>query len=171
MSKTKQMVINAMLAAMCAVLGYVALDMTTIKVTFESLPVFLGALLFGPVAGMLIGGVGTFIYQLLRYGVSATTLLWILPYVVAGGVCGLAAKKNSFSLDRKKVILLTVACELIITVMNTGVMYVDSKMYGYYFPGYITGSLLIRLVICVVKAVAFGAVLPTLVNSVKKYLA
>ena len=91
--------------------------------------------------------------------------------VVAGGVCGLAAKKNNFSLDRKKVILLTVACELIITVMNTGVMYVDSKMYGYYFPGYITGSLLIRLVICVVKAVAFGAVLPTLVNSVKKYLA
>ena len=171
MSKTKQMVTNAMLAGMCAVLGYVALDMTTIKVTFESLPVFLGALLFGPVAGMLIGGVGTFIYQLLRYGVSATTLLWILPYVVSGGVCGLVARKNGFSMDRKKVILLIVLCELVITVMNTGVMYVDSKMYGYYFPGYITGSLLIRLVICVVKAVAFGAVLPTLINSVKKYLA
>jgi uncharacterized membrane protein len=54
--KTKQLVINAMLAAMCAALGALALDMTSIKVTFESLPILLGALLFGPVSGAAIGG-------------------------------------------------------------------------------------------------------------------
>ena len=47
--KTKQLTLDAMLAAMCAVLGYVALDMGSIKITFESLPILLGAMLFGPV--------------------------------------------------------------------------------------------------------------------------
>ena len=56
-----------MLCAMCAVLGYVALDLGSIKLTFESLPVLLGALLFGPVDGMFIGGIGTLLYQLVRY--------------------------------------------------------------------------------------------------------
>ena len=55
--KTKQLTLDAMLAAMCAVLGYVALDMGNIKITFESLPILLGAMLFGPVDGMLIGGI------------------------------------------------------------------------------------------------------------------
>ena len=40
--KTKQLTLDAMLAAMCAVLGYVALDMGNIKITFESLPILLG---------------------------------------------------------------------------------------------------------------------------------
>lgn len=56
--KTRQLTIDAMLCAACAVLGYVALDLGNIKVTFESLPILLGGLLFGPVDGMLIGGVG-----------------------------------------------------------------------------------------------------------------
>jgi len=168
MFKTKQLVINAMLAAMCAALGALALDMTSIKVTFESLPILLGALLFGPVAGAAIGGVGTLIYQLLRYGVSATTVLWILPYVLSGWLCGYAAKKSGFALNRSQVLLLVVVCELIVTLINTGVMYLDARIYGYYFPGFITGSLAIRLVICVVKAVVFGAILPILLQAVKK---
>ena len=51
--KTKQLTLDAMLAAMCAVLGYVALDMGNIKITFESLPILLGAsLVTGAVTGL-----------------------------------------------------------------------------------------------------------------------
>ena len=57
--KIKQLALDSMLAAMCAILGYLALDLGSLKFTFESLPVLLGALLFGPIDGMLIGGVGT----------------------------------------------------------------------------------------------------------------
>lgn len=101
--KTRQLTIDAMLCAMCAVLGYVALDLGSIKLTFESLPVLLGALLFGPVDGMFIGGIGTLLYQLVRYGVTATTLLWILPYVVCGLLVGAWARKRDFSLSRRVV--------------------------------------------------------------------
>ena len=45
---TKQLTLDAMLAAMCAVLGYLAIDTGTVKVTFESVPVLIAALMFGP---------------------------------------------------------------------------------------------------------------------------
>ena len=73
MVKTRKIALDSMLAAMCAALGYAALDFNNLKITFESLPILLGALLLGPVDGLAIGVVGTLIYQLIRYGVSATT--------------------------------------------------------------------------------------------------
>ena len=96
--KTRKLALNAVLAAMCAALGALALDLNSIKITFESFPILLGALLFGPLDGLAVGFVGTLLYQLLRYGVSATTLLWILPYALAGLVTGFYAKRRGFSL-------------------------------------------------------------------------
>lgn len=167
--KTRQLTLDAMLAAMCAVLGYLSLDMGNLKLTFESLPILLGALLFGPVDGLAIGGVGTLIYQLLRYGVSATTLLWMLPYALCGLLVGLAAKKRGFALSGRAILVLVVLGELLITALNTGVLYIDSKLYGYYSPAFIFGSLGIRLVLCVGKGLAFSAVLPSLLQRVRSY--
>ena len=65
-NSTTQLTINAMLAALCAVLGYVSLEMGNFKLTFESVPVLMAALMYGSVSGALVGGVGTFIYQILR---------------------------------------------------------------------------------------------------------
>ena len=166
--KTKQLAIDAMLIAMCAVLGYVAIDLQVIKVTFESLPILIAALMFGPVDGMIVGGVGTLIYQLLRYGVSPTTLLWMAPYIICGFIVGYVAKKNDFRLSNKQIMILVIVNELLITILNTGVIYLDSKIFYYYFPGIITGSLVPRLIVCVVKAAAFGALLPVLRKSVQR---
>lgn len=167
--KTRQLAMDAVLAAMCAVLGFLAIDMNVIKVTLESFPILLGALLFGPVDGLAIGFVGTFLYQILRYGISATTLLWILPYCVCGLLVGLYAKKHDFHLNRRQVLVIVIVAEVLVTLINTGVIYLDSKIYGYYFPGIVTGALAVRSVVCVVKAVIFGAVLPTVVDSVRKF--
>ena len=92
--KTRKLALNAVLAAMCAALGALALDLNSIKITFESFPILLGALLFGPLDGLAVGFVGTLLYQLLRYGVSVTTPLWILPYALAGLVTGFYAKRR-----------------------------------------------------------------------------
>ena len=56
---TKRLALNAMLAAMCAVLGYVSLDLGNLKFTFESFPIILASLFFGPVDGMIVAGLGT----------------------------------------------------------------------------------------------------------------
>lgn len=166
--KTRQLAIDAMLCAVCAVLGYVALDLGSIKITFESLPILLGAMLFGPVDGMLVGGIGTLIYQLVRYGVTATTPLWILPYVVCGLLVGAWARRRDFALSPRQTVVLVVLAELAVTALNTVALYVDSKLYGYWFPGFILGALGLRLVICVVKAVAFGLILPGVIETVRR---
>lgn len=168
--KTRQLTLDAMLCALCAVLGYVALDLGSVKLTFESLPILLGGLLFGPVDGMLIGGVGTLIYQLLRYGVSATTLLWIIPYVVCGLIAGVWSRLNHFRLERGQTLFLVIAAELAVTGMNTVPIYVDSKLYGYYYPGIILGVLALRLALSVGKGVAFGLLLPELAGSIRRII-
>lgn len=157
-----------MLAAMCAVLGAVALDFGNLKVTLESLPIIIGAILFGPLDGAAIGFVGTFVYQLLRYGISVTTLLWILPYVVCGITVGLYAKKHGFLLSVKQTIIIVVVSEIIVTTLNTGVMYIDSRIYGYYSAVYIFGSIAVRYAICIGKALVTGAIMPPLIRLLRK---
>ena len=167
-TKTRQLALNAVLAAMCAALGYLSLDFGNLKITFESVPILIGALLFGGLDGAAIGAVGTLIYQLLRYGVSVTTLLWVLPYVVCGLIIGLYAQKRGFSLSTKQTIIIVVIAELVVTTLNTGVMYIDSKIYGYYSAVYIFGSIAVRYAICVGKAIVIGALMPPLVRILRE---
>ncbi|MBR1781423.1 MAG: folate family ECF transporter S component [Oscillospiraceae bacterium] len=164
---TRQIVIDAMLSAMCAVLGYFSLDLVNVKITFESVPVLIGALLFGPIDGMTIGGIGTLIYQLLRYGVTVTTPLWILPYVLSGLIVGLYAKRKHYAMSQLQVTLIVVGSELLITLLNTFSLYVDSRIYGYYYPGIILGALALRLVICAIRGVAYSLVLPPLIKPIR----
>lgn len=170
MSKTRtgRLAADAMLAAMCAVLGYLSLDFGNLKITFESVPVLIAALLFGPADGAAVGLVGTLIYQLARYGVSATTALWIAPYVLCGALVGLYARRRDFSLTQGEILFTVVSNELLITALNTVVLYIDSKLYGYYSPVYIFGSLALRTAICVGKAVAYSFALPPLLRAVRR---
>ena len=165
---TLQLAIDAMLCAVCAVLGYLAIDLTSIKITFESLPILIAGLLFGPVDGIVVGAVGTLIYQLIRYGFTATTFLWMLPYIVCGFIVGFYAKKQKFRIPAKELGVLVVLSELTVTLLNTLVIYIDSKIYGWYYPTLITGSLVIRLVICIIKAVVFSIVLFPLLKTLRK---
>ena len=163
----KKLAIDAMLAAMCAALGYVAIDLLAVKVTFESLPVLVGALMFGPIHGMAISAVGTFIYQILRYGFSYTTVLWMLPYVLCGLAAGLYAHFRHYELPRRGTLITVLLCELMITALNTGVIYVDSKIYGYYTPQLILGALAARIGIAVAKGILFGLIVPEIIKRVK----
>ena len=157
---TRRITRIAMLAAVCAVLGYVALDLGNLKVTFESLPILLAAFLFGPLDGLLVGGIGTLVYQLLRYGISITTPLWILPYVLCGLFAGLLYRKKKSRIDSRRILCIVILMEVMILLINTGVIYIDSKVYGYYSFAYVFGSFWLRTVICIVKSIAFGMILP-----------
>lgn len=166
--KTRKLALDAMLAAMCAVLGYLSLDFGNLKITFESLPILVGALLFGASDGAAIAGVGTLIYQLIRYGITVTTPLWILPYVLGGLLVGFYARRRAFALSQVQTIFIVTAAELMITVLNTGALYIDSHIFGYYTATLIYGVLALRLGICVVKALAFAFLLPPLLKALQE---
>ena len=91
-TRTQQLATDALLAAMCVVLGFMSIRIGNImKISLEDFPVILAALMYGPADGMIVAAVGIFLYQLLSYGITATTALWILPFVIVGGLAGLYA--------------------------------------------------------------------------------
>ena len=149
-----------MLAAMCAVLGYVSVDLGNFKFTFESFPILLGALLYGPIDGMIVAFIGTGIYQILKYGLMSTTILWIIPYVIYALMIGLLRKKNWWP-----VIIIS---GIVLTVLNTGVIYIDSIVWDYYTFAYVFGSFIFRLIASIIKSVVFTLILKKIWNSIKK---
>jgi len=156
---TSQICIDGLLAAMCALLGYIALDLYNIKISFESLPVVFAGLMYGPVDGLLVGAIGTFIYQLLKYGLSATTILWMLPYIVIGLVAGLYARRANYSNSKRQLLVITIICELIAFALNTAVLYIDGLIYSY--PTAIVWWMaFVRAGVAIAKGVVFGFIAP-----------
>ena len=165
---TRQLTMCALLAAMVAVLAAVAVTTNAVKVTFESFPIYIAGFLLGPECGLAVGTLGTFIYQMLMYGFSATTALWILPYSRLGLVCGLYARKHNYDLSAKQYFVMTMLCEFMVTILNTGTIYIDSHIYGYYTPALIIGALGLRLLICFTKGAVFGGIMPKLISTVRR---
>ena len=166
--KTRQLVIDAMLAAICAVLGYLAFSSNNLKVSFEGFPVIIAALLFGPVSGGLVGFVGIFIYQVVRYGLMLSTPMWVLPYVVSGVFLGVVAKKKDFNLSKKDYWIYIIANELLVSVINSIGVFIDGHAFGYYTPQSYAISTLIRFAIALLKAVLYVQILPPIINTLKK---
>lgn len=165
---TRQMALDAVLAAVCAVLGYYGPDLGNMKITFEGLPVILAALLCSPLDGAAVGGIGTLLYQLLRYGVTATTPLWILPYILCGLLVGWLGDHCAPEKSFPRLTATVLAGEGLIFLLNTLVIYADSKIYGYYSYAYVFGSFWIRLGICAAKTMLYAAVLPGLLAALRR---
>lgn len=165
---TRRIATDAMLSAMFVCLSFVSIRVgNSMKLTVDSLPILVAALLLGPLDGLAVGLVGSFLNQMLTYGLSVTTVLWILPAGLRGLVVGLYAKKHGFSLTQKQIILITTGTALLVTAFNTLIMYLDSKIIGYPFAATLP-TVLLRIVSGILIAVVFSLILPPLLNTLKK---
>lgn len=163
------MVIDAMLAAIYVILSaFVTIPLGNMKITLEALPILTAAMLLGPVDGLLVGGIGSLLQQLLTYGLTPTTLLWILPHALSGLLVGLYAKNYKFDLKRWQSMLICVISALVVTAFNTLAMYVDSKMYGYYSKEYVFGALIFRILAGIITAVVFSRILPDFIKMLRR---
>ena len=167
---TVQLTIDAMMAAMCAVLGYFALDLFNFKLSFESLPVLVAALLFGPIDGAAVGLVGTFLYQLLRYGVEMSTPLWVIPYGIIGFICGLYAKKYRYYNTHAQIRFIVALMEFLIFVLNTVALYFYAGMIGRTGFEFVISGIIQRSIVMVAKAVGFALLMPTLLTALHRFL-
>ena len=150
----RRIAVDAVLIAMYFGLSLLSVEIGGIKLTFASLPTLICAMLFGPVDGFLVGFLGAFMEQMIKYGFTATTLLWVLPPAIRGlfvGVCALLLKKHMsvdaiLSTKRPYVyFVVTLISGAIVSVLNTLVFYVDAKMFGYYEYHMIFGVFWIRI--------------------------
>lgn len=170
----RRLVFDAVLMAVFFALSRLSITIYGVKITFDSLAVTIPAMLFGPVDAFLVGFLGEFLSQLLgQYGLTATTVLWMLPPALRGLVIGLAviALKKAMSLDtiihekRPYVYYLVCIVAAVLTSLgNTAAYYVDSKMFGYYNYALIFGVLGVRILSGVLSALLTAtAALPILV--------
>lgn len=168
---TKRLATLAMLIAIYSVLSILTpIKLVNFKFTFEAFPILVASLLLGPVDGLIVGGVGSFIYQLLfsGYGITATTILWVLPHAISGLVVGLFAKKHSFNLNYRQNCLICIISSLLVTAFNSLALYVDSKLFGYYSYALVFGGIIVKIITGIVLSIVYCMVLPKLISFLKK---
>ena len=143
----------------------------TMKISMSGLPVIIVSIFCGPWWGAATGFVGAFIGQMLTYGFSATTLLWVLPAVARGIVVGYLFRVFKKSVKPGVLTLEIAISAVIVTLLNTGAMLIEQKLYGYY-SSYIAIFVAIpsRVLAGIVTAVIFSLMLPTIIGSLNKYL-
>ena len=168
-SKTKRLALDAMLAAMYVVLSLFSINLPGMKITLDSLPVLVGAALLGPLDGLAVGLIGSFLNQMITYGFTATTLLWILPAGIRGLLVGLYARRRGFDMTLKQTVFITVATALLVTALNTFFMYVDSWVYSYSYAAALA-TLALRILAGIITAVLFSLLLPAILKSLRRIL-
>lgn len=167
LSRTRRLALDAMLAAMYVVLSLFSINLPGMKLTLDSLPILVGAALLGPLDGLAIGLVGSFINQMITYGFTVTTLLWILPAGLRGLVVGSYARRHAFSMSLRQTVFITVVSALLVTALNTLLMYIDSWVYSYSYAAALM-TLFMRILAGILTAVAFSLILPAILRALRR---
>ena len=171
----KRMCYAALLAAMYLPLSlYAAVQVGNVRISFGSLPVVAAALLFGPVAAVIVAMVGEFFKQLLTYGITYTTVLYLIPPALRGLVVGLGAlaltSLRGQRLEERRTVCYAVCilAAICTTVGNTLINWLDSVIFGYYTPALIFGGLVWRFIVGMINAVVMASLAMPLVKILRK---
>ena len=166
----RMMAIDAVLVAMYVVLNSFSIRAANIKFTLDAFPIIVGAVMFGPLHGGLIGLLGSTVYQLFfsGYGITPTTPLWILPALVRGLIIGFYSRKKGYEPQGRGLVAITILSGLTVTALNTVALYTDSIIYNYYSFELVFGLLIPKFIISAVLAVIFALAVPTLVKKIRK---
>lgn len=163
----KRLATDALLMAVYCVLSILTpIKIVNFKLTFEAFPILVAGLLLGPLDGLIVGGIGSLLYQLLfsGYGITATTLLWVLPHAFSGLMVGLYAKSKNYKLTSKQIIFISIISALSVTTFNSIALYVDAKLYGYYYAGLVLGSIVLKIFTGIILAITYSLLMPRLLN-------
>lgn len=161
MFNSKRIAVDGMLAAVYFALSWAVIPIGgNLQLRFTSLALLVTALLFGAVDACAVALVGEGLYQIIVFGATATTPLWLLPPILHALALGLIARPLR---DRPvPCFAACLGCGLFNSVCNTLALWADSKFYGYYTPALVFGAMALRLAIgLATAAVVTAAALPT----------
>lgn len=151
---TKKMVLMALLIAMSVTLSrvlglYIAMSATTKRISFASIPIFLGSIYLGPIYGGIIGAMTDVIGSLLFPKGAFNPLFTIAPLlngIIPGLIVGKSYKNLPF-----KIILACIIQSVIANVLNS---YFLTILYGKNtFIGHLYGRIPFGVVMILVKSI------------------
>lgn len=163
----------ALLAAMYYVLNLLEIRTPgNLHITFDALPIMVSALLIGPLDAALVAFFGELLNQVISpYGITATTLLWVMPPVIYALIIGFAAGKQRERRLEERMAACYVVCilaALVRTAANTAVIWIDSVIYGYYTFALVFGAAAIRFVTGIIAAILVATVTMPLVKILRR---
>ena len=147
--------------ALFIALSFASINLQFLKISMTGLPIIFISVVYGPIEGALIGGIGEFIVQLATYGITVTTPLWILPPIVRGLIVGFMFKQKDVKEHPILWIITVITCCLAVTAINTFVIWLDAKVMGY--PSQLTYiTMLIRFASSIATAILYAVLTPFL---------
>lgn len=175
MSKTKIKAICrvGIMAALYVLLTMLSIKAGNLHITFASLPVVVMALLYGPIEGAAVALIGEFLNQMLSYGFTVTTGLWLIPPAVRGLIIGLVAMRMWSSprpLENRPAAYYSVciSAAVVTTVCNTAIIWLDSHIYHYYTFAAVFGDAAVRFVAGMVTAAVISTIAMPLVRLLRR---
>lgn len=176
MKKTaiKFMCLSAVMSAAYVGLDLLAQPMSALfggylKISLSGLPIIIVSIFCGPLWAAATGFIGALVGQMLSYGFTATTLLWVLPAVMRGitmGVLFAAFKKST----KPWILGLEIwISAIVVTLFNTLAMLVEQKLYGYY-SSYVAifGAVPSRIFTGTVTALVLTLIVPVVIYALEK---
>ena len=165
---TRRLAMNAILIAIFFVLNLYSIKIgNNIKLTFAAFPRLVAALLFGPADGVFVAGIGEFLIQLLTYGLSPTTILWMIPPMAHALIVGLCARRRNFELTPRQMGAIVLAASLATTILTSISLYLDARFWGY--PSNLTGVvLLFRFINSIIMSAIYAAIMPRTIQLLRR---
>lgn len=168
-TNVRKLVICAVMIALHIVLEFVSIRIgNSYKLTFSGLPFIITAIFFGPLTGFATGLVGTFLSQLLTFGITVTTPLWILPGAMYALSAGLIHKLFKRSMKLIPLGICVFGSGLVNTIFNYIATYFDSRIFNYYSKEFMLVIIPVRLAEWAAVAVICTAVVFVIVKAIQK---
>ncbi len=157
--KIKNISIASAMAALSIILELLSVRNEGSKISLYSLPLLFSGILFGPKIGLLAGFASGFISQVCLYGLSPTTIIWLVAPSLWGLLSGWLYHKlmhNHFSLWN--IAIVVIAVSLSITGVNSLALYLDGLILHYPTP-YIISMLGVRIFTALFLAIPYTAII------------
>lgn len=165
MTETQKLVIAAMCVALSVILsrilGIYVLGGTK-RISFASIPIFIGSLYLGAGYGALIGAV-TDITGSLLFPIGGFNILFTIAPAISGALPGLIMKKN-YSNFPVKIVFICVLQSITVAVINS---YLMSVLYG---KNTFLGHLLLRIPFSGIMILVKSLVLIPMVYRLKSFM-
>ncbi len=173
-SAVYRLAIDAMMAALYFVFAFLVSIRIgpNVTITPASLAIILVAVLYSPADAVLVAMVGELINQVSKYGITATTALWLVPVILRASIISIVAyvfRRNDKHLeDNIPAYIATLAIAAVVTtVANTYVIYIDAKLF-HYPDGLTLAQTILRTIVGIITAAVMSFISIPVIKAVSK---
>lgn len=176
-NQLRQLIFDAIMIAMYVVLNTIAeIPLGNIRITLGPLPVVFVAFYFGMSHSAVVAGVGEFISQMIGFGLTWTTPLWVVPPIArALSICIFLSvvllRKKYPDITKVKYyeyFIIILLSGFITTVLNTAVIWLDAIIFNYYSYAYVFGNLIFRFVAMIISSVIYTIAAKAVIDAIYK---